>query len=205
MIFLSVWFRLILKIFDMINSLLLFSLSSLTTFNNALNDDDVVAFKLWARSDASLPAASRGTTSLHDATLDDNSIWIMGGQWCHVCVYRYFISNDTIITYDYLTNGGWTLSSNSAVLVNGIIFFLNEYGAIYTYDIMNKVESSSFIVNVTNLWHGCLTKHPDNSQIYVQGPQYHDIVSTQFYYIDINNYNGSNTNQNNALNYQTGV
>ena len=135
-------------------------------------------------SDATLPTASRAATALYDESLDDNSIWVLGGIGCGTCFYRYFINNDSIIDYATLSNAAWTYSANSAVIIDGLLYYLTGAGSVFKYDILNRFEYSSEITSISSVYHGCLTKHPNNTKLYIHGPSESSSSSNQFFVYD---------------------
>ena len=132
--------------------------------------DKLSSFRAFTLSDAILPSPTTNIDAVYDASFDPKSIYMTGGTECRTCIWKYNIHDDTIALYDTLRNttGGVTSGSDrSSVFINGAMYWLSQNGDLLKYDILSKKDS--IIHSFTTVFDGCLTKHPNNGQLYIQG------------------------------------
>ena len=163
------------------NNLTLGLIASYVVINLCLSDDSSNGgpIQTWFLADATLSTASQAKYVVYDESFNPDCIYVFGGYSCQTCFQCYNINYDTITTLGTLSLGGYSLGQIGAVSINGKIYYLRQNGQVASYDISTALSSTVFSITSTD--DGCLTKHPNNGQLYVvRGSS-----STTFYIYDI--------------------
>ena len=144
-----------------------------------INASDVSPLQTWELLDETLTHGTRNAFS----TWNENSsypdcIFVFGGTGCTDCS-TIFCFNTTSNTLEFFR--GLQLESDSEssrvaycdqsafIIANGthdILYWIDDIGNIYTYDLNADIPQESVIITINMTW-GCLLKHPNNMELYI--------------------------------------
>ena len=157
----------------------------------SIGEANLFAFQSWTLSQERLETATRAPFVVYDKSVSEECIWVAGGLNCETCLYCYNISSNNLWSYDNLNIGGHLYAHESAHIIDGKMYFLQQSGSIQTYDFETKTESTLY-TNISGVNAGsCFAKHPNNSQFYMLGTS-KPVATNQFIIFDVN----SNTSYN---------
>ena len=144
-------------------------------------EDTIVAdiFKYYTISDETLPTPNAEQIGGYDN--NTNLIWILGGMNCEICVYSYNITSDTINTHNSLTTGITNNNPSNSVIINSIIYYLDEDGTIGKYEIEAETQIHPWFNDPSDVRVGCLVTNTNKTKLYLI-----DDVN-EFFIIDIKN------------------
>ena len=153
------------------------------------SDSDLVGFKSWQVSDGTLPQADNFQFTVYDSTYDKDCIFIVGGNSYRRTFYCYNITSEQVSTYygaggdTYLTTDDDRVATcqRGAVMIDGLIYYIQQDGDIKTIDPLIGVSSETTLTTISGVLRGCLAKHPNQTQLYIQGSDSSLNPSTQFY------------------------
>ena len=144
-------------------------------------DDTIMAdiFEYFTLSDETLPVANGKQLGGYDK--DSGLIWILGGHICDTCVYSYNITSDTVSTETSLSSGIENNNPDNSVLINSIIYYIDEDGTIGKYDTTTSTQTHAWFDDTDSLVYGCMVANIENTLLFVLDN------ADEFYIIDIEN------------------